>query len=310
VADDDHNTVLEITPGGTSSVFASSGLDDPSGLAFDAAGNLYVANADDGTVEKFTPNGVGTLFASGLNTPVGVAVDAAGNVYVASFFGGTITKFNPAGGSSVFASNVNGPTGLAFDAAGNLYSADNGDGHIEKFTPGGGTSDFAATGAGALFGLAYHGENLYAVDANTNIDANASNLYRIAANGTSSGFARLSGNEEPFGITADAAGNLYVSTYSGTIEKFTPGGAETTFMSGLDNDLAFLAFGPVPEPSTWMAVGIGAGLLGLTLRRRTHACDPSMGAAHGDWSRHPPLLIYCWVMTPKDYSAVRKSSVG
>jgi sugar lactone lactonase YvrE len=266
VADDDHNTVVEITPGGPSSVFASSGLDDPSGLAFDAAGNLYVANADNGTIVKFTPNGVGTLFASDLNTPVGVAVDAAGNVYVANNGDGTIVKFTPAGGSSVFASNVNGPYGLAFDAAGNLYSANSNDGHIEMFTPGGGASDFAATGAGGLSGLAYHAGNLYAVDPENVTPESPLNIFRISSNGTSAPFTKL--GREPFGLTSDAAGNLYVGTYSGTIERITPDGTDTTYASGLDADLGYLAFGPVPEPSTWAMLGVGAGLLGLTLRHR------------------------------------------
>ena len=45
-------------------VFASTGLNGPVGLAFDASGNLFVANSGDNTIEKFAPNGVGTVFAS------------------------------------------------------------------------------------------------------------------------------------------------------------------------------------------------------------------------------------------------------
>lgn len=63
------NTIEKFTPGGVGSVFASSGLSSPTGLAFDSAENLYAANGDS-TVEKFTPEGVGSLFASsGLSSP-------------------------------------------------------------------------------------------------------------------------------------------------------------------------------------------------------------------------------------------------
>ena len=60
----------------------ASGLSYPSGLAFDNAGNLFVADAGSGAVYKFTPAGVRTTFASGLNYPSGLAFDRAGNLFV------------------------------------------------------------------------------------------------------------------------------------------------------------------------------------------------------------------------------------
>ena len=65
-------TIDKFTAGGTRSLFASSGLSQPWGLAFDDAGNLYVGNNGNGSVGKFTPDGVGSVFASyedGLNGP-------------------------------------------------------------------------------------------------------------------------------------------------------------------------------------------------------------------------------------------------
>ena len=81
-----------------------------------------MANYLGDTIEKFTPGGVGSVFANtGLNGPIGLAIDKAGNVYVANYLGDTIEKFNPGGVGSVFANTgLNGPHGLAFDRAGSI----------------------------------------------------------------------------------------------------------------------------------------------------------------------------------------------
>ncbi len=68
------NTIEKFDTNGVGTVFANSGLDNPQGMAFDSAGNLYVANLGNGTIEEFNTNGVGTVFASGLDRPVGLAI--------------------------------------------------------------------------------------------------------------------------------------------------------------------------------------------------------------------------------------------
>src|SRR5262249_29874457 len=63
---------------------------NPRGVATDAAGNVYVADAGNDRIEKFTPGGAFlTKWGSSgsgdgqFSDPIGVAADAAGNVYVA-----------------------------------------------------------------------------------------------------------------------------------------------------------------------------------------------------------------------------------
>ena len=63
--------IYEFTPGEARSTFAS-GLYEPTGLAIDSAGDLFVG--DGGTlIYKFTPGGGRSPFASGLSQPTGLA---------------------------------------------------------------------------------------------------------------------------------------------------------------------------------------------------------------------------------------------
>jgi glucose/arabinose dehydrogenase len=57
-------SIVKFTPGGVGSVFINTGLSDPTGIAFDASGNLYVANLLANTIAKVTPGGGVSVFAS------------------------------------------------------------------------------------------------------------------------------------------------------------------------------------------------------------------------------------------------------
>jgi PKD repeat protein len=71
-----NNTIRKFSPTGVDlGDFATTGLHFPHGLAFDPAGNLYVANSPNNTIREFSPAGVdlGNFATTGLNFPTSLA---------------------------------------------------------------------------------------------------------------------------------------------------------------------------------------------------------------------------------------------
>ena len=124
--------------------------------AADAAGDLYLANYNNGNIYKWT-QGFSNPSAGGANHPEGLAVDAAGNLYV-GFDGGTdfeIDEFFP--GTPNFIplvppGQVSHPHGIAVDGSGNVYIADN---QIHEYSPANGLSPVytGASTASTVYGV-------------------------------------------------------------------------------------------------------------------------------------------------------------
>jgi DNA-binding beta-propeller fold protein YncE len=148
-------SILEFTPSGVQSTFASA-LGRPRGVAFDSAGNLFVATTTldlnsgnySGAILKIDSNGTQTTFAdvSGPSDSFfleDLKIDDSDNVFLMindetdPNEASVIYRFAPDGTQSTFG-NVPGQSyGLAFDSGGNLYAADFGDQTVYMFTPGG-----------------------------------------------------------------------------------------------------------------------------------------------------------------------------
>jgi len=148
----------------------SAELADPSGIAVDAAGTLYIADTFDDEVRKVTPNGKisrvagngsectkpascgdgGTATAAALNSPEGVALDRAGNLYIADTGDNEVREVLHSGailtlagngqecttasqcgdGGSAVAARLSSPAAVAVGPRGRLYIADDGDNEI------------------------------------------------------------------------------------------------------------------------------------------------------------------------------------
>ena len=224
VADSYTQTIkkFDLATGADLGIFANtnSGLSSPMGLAFDAAGNLYVANKDKNNILKFTPDGVGSIFAaSGVASPYGVAFDKAGNLFVANYKF-TILKFNSSGvGSEFVNANLAGFVDIAFDSGGNLLLLTWNSG-IHKYTPSGAGSTLSSPQG--LQGLVLDSaDNLY-------FDCSGT-IYKMTLAGSKSTFA-TSNRGECLDLAFDSAGNLWAAQ-NYRIARFTPSGVESELCS-------------------------------------------------------------------------------
>jgi len=250
VADSGNNTLRKISPSGSDWVVTTiagtagnTGAGDgtngvaqfnyPSGIAVDAAGNVYVADTFNNTIREAVRNGTnwvvttiagnyqayGSVDGTNLNAkfyyPSSITVDSAGNLYVADSGNSTLRKITPVGtnwvvttiaGVALSPGSTDGtntvalfyaPAGITVDATGNLYVADTVNNTIRKVAPVG-TNWVTTTLAGVADG---------------------------STGGSTDGLGASALFSSPYGIAVDVAGNVYVSdTVNCTLRQgFLPG---------------------------------------------------------------------------------------
>jgi len=290
IADEGNSLIRKIDPATNVTTFAGmvgviglangadslSSFNKPFSVAADASGNIFVADAGNNVIRKITPDGTVSTFAgtgvagaddgiqATFNSPLSVATDQAGNVYVADYGNDLIRKITADGTVSTIAgkkgvsgtadgpdttARFNLPESLAVDAAGNIYVADNGNNKIRKITAAGVVSTLAgnssvgnANGNGAS--ASFHSSFGITVDAAGNVyvaDAGNNMIRKITPDGTVSTFAgsgiKGAGNgtgtqatfNTPAGLAVDVAGNVYVSDENNNlIRKISPVGVVST----------------------------------------------------------------------------------
>jgi hypothetical protein len=189
----------------------SAELSNPTGVAVDASGNLFIADSGNNVVREVnaqtgiitTVAGDGTPGYSGdggpatsaqLNGPLGVALDASGNLFIADDDNNAIREVNAqtgdittvAGngdwgssgeGGPATSAELSDPTGVAVDASGNLFIANPGDNTVRE------------------------------------VSAQTGDMTIVAGSGTGGdgGPATSASLNDPFGVTVDASGNVFIA---------------------------------------------------------------------------------------------------
>jgi trimeric autotransporter adhesin len=221
----------------------------PNGMAFDASGNLYVAESS--YISEVSTTGNKTILTQAY-LPFGVAIGPAGNVYYTyenSYLGGEIGGLMPGNSPSVEAGlnavpdphdgglAVNGllnfPRGVAIDS-GAVYIADTYHNRIRKVTTGAistiaGNGQYGDSGDGgpAIQASLAWPDPLAKDQAGNLYVADGFRVRRISPSGIISSINNIAA--APCAVAVDSIGNLFVGS-NWLVQKVDPSGSVSTFV--------------------------------------------------------------------------------
>jgi uncharacterized protein (TIGR03437 family) len=229
------------------------------GLATDAAGNLYIAEALGHRVRQVSPGGVirtiagtgqpgfsgdgGPANAAQLNAPYGLALDSRGNLYIADLGNARVRRVAPDGSIATLASApLISPRNLAVDSAGNLYISDFDGQRVYKIGPDGLLVPLVSQDLRYPTALAVDRSGaLYIADSENH-------LVRKFDRGVLTSVAAVT---TPTGLAFDASGALYIADFpAGRIVKVPAAGGPFSSLAASARDLAF-----GPDGSLYAAAG-------------------------------------------------------
>jgi uncharacterized protein (TIGR03437 family) len=291
IADSGNQRILKIAPSGTVSTLAGNGqrgssgdgglatlasLNDPSGVAADTHGNVYIADRHNNRVRIVTPDGnIGAYAGSGrsgfsgdagpavsasLAAPYGIFLDAAGNLYIADEGNQRVRVVSPAGiintiagsgqpgfsgdGGPAVSATMQFPKQAVADARGNVYIADFGNNRIRKILASAPT--FSVSTAQITLSAVSQGAS---TQTSIVVSSSVAGLAYSVTLATNAGGAWLDAGA-PTGlapgvvtITADP-GKLPPGTYQGTVTLRSPGAIPDTLV------IAILLQVAAPQPAS------------------------------------------------------------
>ena len=250
IADTENNMVREVSPNGSIRTVAGTGepgysgdggpavdarLDDPSGLAVNAQGDLYIADTVNNVIRAVSPNGI-------IRTIAGDPRVTRGHERGGPLGGGYAGDGGPAADAL-----LQHPQGLATDGKGDLFIADTGNSVIREITAWGMIKTVA--GEGGKFADSGDGgqavsaqlnaptdvavdaaDDLYIADTGNNAlrEVSASGVISTLAGGNGEGNNGLGGPaseaqlDTPQSVAVDSStGDVYVTSRSGVLDQIT-----------------------------------------------------------------------------------------
>ena len=247
IADTFGNTVRKVTPDGTTTTFAGTGvpgysgdgglataaqLNRPRGIVVDSTGNVYISDTDNHVIREVTTNG---------------NINAFAGTGVAGYSGD---------GAAPYLAKLNAPCGLAMDSSGNLYIADLANNVIREIS-----SSIIDTIAGA-FNAGYFGDGSTATSALLNSPTSvaldsAGNLYiadyynhairkvtlstKIITTVAGTGTRGFSGDSSaatsaqlslPWGVAVDSSNNIFIGDSGNNVIREVASGGTISTVAG------------------------------------------------------------------------------
>lgn len=229
---------------------SSAQLNNPTGVALDSSGNLYIADAGNNVIRQVATSGTITTVAGNntlgagntgdggaatnaqLNNPVAVAVDSAGNLFIADANNNTIREVSNKNITTVVF-GMHHPDAVAVDASGNIFVTDTVASRVVEYSAGnynfiagnltqGFSGDGGPAGNAALFdpmGVALDTSgNVFIADTLNSVIrvVNPKGIINTIAGNGLPGFLGDGGPATqaalyfPRALTVDSAGNIYV----------------------------------------------------------------------------------------------------
>lgn len=216
------SAVFHVKLTGEVSVHAN-GFNTPNGLAFDSAGNLFLADNRGNKIFKIAPDKSIMQFGPNLTSPSGILKEPdSDTLIVTQYTQNRIVKLAPDGVVTTFLSGkgLNGPVGMAFDEERNFYIGNFNNCEIYKVTPEGVMSlladipgtwlGFITYSSGLIYGTSFTTHKIYAVT-RTGV---VTHFAGSGVPGKDDGPALSATFNNPNGIVATTTGDtIYVSDF-------------------------------------------------------------------------------------------------
>lgn len=264
------------TTGTLIGVFADTHLDGPEGITVGPDGNVYVASEYSENITKWSPSGayLGD-FVPAMAGWEDLEFGPDGNLYAMAHFGeagGPISKFDGTSGAYLgqwgAGAAVSHQHGLTFGPDGNpnigrtIFGPVGSIGKIDQ-----GTGTFVGSVAtdphiDGIFDLVFHGGLIYTSDHLSG----AIHRFNPVSGAYMGDF--VSGGDPSWGMIFHTDGWLYVSS-GGSVVRYdaSSGALHDTFATGIGGS-AGMAFVPVPEPGSLVALAVGLASILIRNRRR------------------------------------------
>jgi sugar lactone lactonase YvrE len=312
-ADGFNHRIRRITPQGVCTTLAGNGgvifadgtgtnatFQNPSGIAVDSSGNVFVSSTSHNRIRRITPAGVvttvagngGTTFTDGtgtnatFNLPDSLAFNSSGDLFVADNFNHRIRRITPLGVVTTFAgsgtpafadgtgvgASFRFPTGIIFDSSGNLIVADQGNHRIRRITPGGVVTTIAGTGVTTPI---------------------------------TNGAALTSTFNNPYGIVFNSSGDLFITDRVNNRIRRLSGGVVTTLAGDLQGSIIGTGTNARFNSLQGIAINSSGDLFvsdreNFKIRRITQAgvvstfIGDSQGYSDGGWFANPTGISVNW----------------